>query len=45
MRALRIYDGPDEVHVHSIARHEFKRQQEREGAPLLRLLCRDLSLQ
>jgi len=45
MRALRIYDGPDEVHVHSIARHEFKRQQEREGAPLLRLLCRNLSLQ
>ncbi|MCA1748048.1 MAG: acyl-CoA dehydrogenase, partial [Sphingomonadales bacterium] len=29
MRALRIADGPDEVHLRSIARQEFGRHRER----------------
>ncbi len=29
MRALRIADGPDEVHLRAVARHEFSRHRER----------------
>jgi alkylation response protein AidB-like acyl-CoA dehydrogenase len=32
-RALRLADGPDEVHRRSVARIEFKRQAERGGSP------------
>lgn len=33
-RALRLLDGPDEVHLRSIARHELRRQRETTGATL-----------
>ena len=31
-RALHLLDGPDEVHLRSVARHEFARARERLGA-------------
>ena len=43
MRALRIYDGPDEVHVRTIARHEFKTQASRHPDGLLQYFCTDFS--
>ncbi len=43
MRALRIYDGPDEVHVRTIARHEFKQQAARYPDGLLHHFCTDFS--
>lgn len=43
MRALRIYDGPDEVHVRTIARHEFKAQASRHPDGLLQYFCTDFS--
>ncbi len=43
MRAFRIYDGPDEVHVRTIAKHEFKRQEQAREKPLLDLFCTDFS--
>ncbi len=34
-RAMRVFDGPDEVHLRSVARAEFSRhRRERENAPL-----------
>ena len=30
-RALRLMDGPDEVHLRTIARHELRRSRERAG--------------
>ncbi len=43
MRALRIYDGPDEVHVRTIARHEFGRQAAQYPEGLLHKFCTDFS--
>ena len=43
MRALRIYDGPDEVHVRTIARAEFTAQAERYPEGLMRYFCTDFS--
>ena len=43
MRALRIYDGPDEVHVRTIARAEFDRQAALHPEGLMRYLCTDFS--
>ena len=43
MRALRIYDGPDEVHVRTIARHEFKTQASRHPDGLLQYFGTDFS--
>jgi len=31
-RALRFLDGPDEVHLRTVARHEFALAKERQGA-------------
>ncbi len=31
-RAMRFFDGPDEVHLRTIARHELKRAGQRKGA-------------
>ncbi|HET7795655.1 MAG TPA: acyl-CoA dehydrogenase family protein [Rhizobacter sp.] len=31
-RAMRFFDGPDEVHLRSVARHELARAKERRGA-------------
>ena len=31
-RALHLLDGPDEVHLRSVARHEFARARERLGS-------------
>ncbi|MBI5256325.1 MAG: acyl-CoA dehydrogenase family protein [Burkholderiales bacterium] len=36
-RALRFLDGPDEVHLRSIARHELKQAQAQRGANALHL--------
>jgi acyl-CoA dehydrogenase len=36
-RAMRFFDGPDEVHLRSVARHELKRAKERRGANALHL--------
>ena len=33
-RAMRVFDGPDEVHLRSIARHELKRER-RFGPPVV----------
>ena len=43
MRALRIYDGPDEVHVRTIARHEFAAQSAAYPEGLMRYFCTDFS--
>lgn len=43
MRALRIYDGPDEVHVRTIARHEVAHQKTAAPGGLLQLFCTDFS--
>jgi acyl-CoA dehydrogenase len=31
-RALRFRDGPDEVHLRTVARHELAHAKERQGA-------------
>jgi acyl-CoA dehydrogenase len=43
MRALRIYDGPDEVHVRTISRHEIAHQKNAAPDGLLHLFCTDFS--
>ena len=43
MRALRIYDGPDEVHVRTIARHEFTEQSKAHDGGLMRYFCSDFA--
>lgn len=43
MRALRIYDGPDEVHVRTIARAEFDAQAARHPEGLMKWFCTDFS--
>ncbi|WP_088625817.1 acyl-CoA dehydrogenase family protein [Oceanicola sp. 22II-s10i] len=43
MRALRIYDGPDEVHVRTIARHEFAAQSAAYPDGLMQYFCTDFS--
>lgn len=43
MRALRIYDGPDEVHVRTIARHEFTEQSKAHDRGLMRYFCSDFA--
>ena len=36
-RAMRFLDGPDEVHLRSVARHELRRSRERSGANAVHL--------
>ena len=43
MRALRIYDGPDEVHVRTVARHELAHQAAMYPEGLMRHFCTDFS--
>lgn len=43
MRAFRIYDGPDEVHMRTIAKHEFKRQAQARDTSLTEFFCTDFS--
>ena len=43
MRALRIYDGPDEVHVRTIARHEFAQQAKTYPEGLMQHFCTNFS--
>ncbi len=43
MRAFRIYDGPDEVHVRTIARSEFDRQAAENPDGLMRFFCTDFA--
>lgn len=43
MRAFRIYDGPDEVHVLAIARHEYGSQRAAHPQGLSKFFCSDFS--
>lgn len=43
MRALRIYDGPDEVHLRTIARHELAHQKAAWPDGLMHLFCTNFS--